>query len=237
MLPLSGHWPSPSPNPRNFEGFWRNYNILQSQRTSDMFGAALPLNEAGSALLAKRMAADSAGKPYANASSVCLPTGQPVQIDINLPFVVHQTKGWVQFIFQQYHGVWTVALDPAKQPDGAVRPYMGRSVGHWDGDTLVVETSGFKQGFWLDIAGTPASADAKFTFRIRKVHQGAQLGDWSLEIITTLDDPKYYTRPWSWATALVWRPDKGPLEEFDCEYSSNRPDYLTSSGLTPEPKD
>ena len=236
VLPLSGNWPSPSPDPRNFEGYWRQYNILASERSADMYGAKTPLNEAGRALLAKRVASDRAGKPYVNASAVCLPTGQPLQLDINLPFAIQQNKDWVQFLFQQYHGVWTVVLDPAKQPDAGARPYMGRSVGHWDGDTLVVETSGFKQGFWLDINGTPASADAKLTHRIRKVHQGSQLGDWSLEVITTLDDPAYYTRPWSWATAYVWRPDKAPLSEFDCEYTVNRPDYITSSGLVPEPK-
>jgi len=58
------------------------------------------------------------------------------------------------------------------------------------------------------------SAEAKLTNRIRKVHLGAQQGDWSLEVITTVDDPAYYTRPWSWATAYVWRPDKAPVSEL-----------------------
>ena len=199
-----------------------------------MFGAETPLNAAGRALLAKRVASDRAGKPYVNASALCLPPGQPVQLEINLPFVIYQNKDWIQFIFQQYHGAWAVVIDPAKQPDAGTRPYMGRSVGHWDGDTLVVETSGFKQPLWLDIDGTPASAAAKITQRFRKVHEGAQRGDWSLQVITTLDDPTYYTRPWSWANEYVWRPDKAPLGEYDCEYSTNQPGSLASSGLVPE---
>jgi len=237
LLPLSGNWPSPSLDPRNFEGVWRQYNILPLERSTDMYGAKTPLNEAGRALLAKRVAASRAGTPYVNASAVCLPPGQPLQLEINLPFVIYQNKDWIQFLFYQYHGAWTVVFDPAKQPDGSARPYMGRSVGHWGADTLVVETSGFKQALWLDINGTPISADAKLTHRIRKVHQGAQQGDWSLEVITTVDDPTYYSRPWSWATAYVWRPDKAPISEFDCESSVNRPDYISSSGLVPEPTD
>jgi hypothetical protein len=237
LLPLSGNWPSPSPDPRNLEGVWRQYNILSLERSTDMYGAKTPLNEKGRALLAKRVAAAHAGTPYVNASAVCLPPGPPVQLEINTAFVIYQNKDWMQFLFYQYHGAWTVVFDPAKQPDGSVRPYMGRSVAHWDGDTLVVETSGFRQGLWIDINGTPISADAKLTNRIRKVHEGAQQGDWSLEVITTLDDPTYYTRTWSWATAYVWRPDKAPISEFDCEYSVNRPDYLTTSGMVPEPND
>ena len=235
LLPLSGKWPLPSPDPRNFEGIWRQYNMLPVERSTDMYGAKTPLNEAGRSLLAKRVAATQAGTPYVNASAVCLPPGQPVQLEINLPFVIHQNKDWIQFLFFQYHGAWTVVLDPAKQPDGSARPYMGRSVGHWEADTLVVDTSGFKQALWLDINGTPISADARLTHRIRKINQGAQQGDWSLEVITTVDDPAYYTRPWSWATAYVWRPDKAPISEFDCESSVNQPDYITTSGMVPEP--
>lgn len=230
-----GNWPSPSPDPKNFEGFWYHYNPLLFQRTNDMYSAKTPLNAVGRALLAKRLASLTAGTPYLNASAVCLPTGQPLQFEINSPFVVYQNKDWLQFLFLQYHGVWTIVFDPEKQPDAGARPYMGRSVGHWDGDTLVVETSGFKQPLWLDVNGTPASADAKLTQRIRKVREGGRPGDWSLEIITSIDDPTYYTKPWSWAAVYVWRPDKAPIKEFDCEYQVNRPDYTSVSGLVPEP--
>lgn len=232
-----GNWPSPSPDPKNFEGFWYQHNPLLFQRYTDMYGAKTPLNEVGRAVLARRLESLKTGTPYLNASAVCIPTGQPLQFEINSPFVIHQNKDWLQFLFLQYHGSWTVVFDPAKQPDGDARPYMGRSVAHWDGDTLIVETSGFKQALWLDVNGTPASADAKLTQRIRKVWEGGRPGDWSLEIITTLDDPVYYTRPWSWATVYVWRPDKAPIKEFDCEYQVNRLDYTANSGLVPEPGD
>ncbi|EIZ77729.1 hypothetical protein WSK_3739 [Novosphingobium sp. Rr 2-17] len=234
VLPADGNWPVPSSDPKNFEGVWRQYNPLLVVRSTDMFGGPTPLNEAGKALLGKRVASAIAGKPNVNASAMCIPPGQPLQMEINLPFVVYQNKDWVQFVFQQYHGAWTAVFDPAKQPDGAARPYTGKSIAHWEGDTLVVETSGFKQPMWLDINGTPASANAKFTHRIRKIQQGTKLGDWILEVITTLDDPAYYTRPWSWATSYSWRPDKAPFAEYDCEYSVNRPDYVSSSGLVPE---
>jgi len=69
--------------------------------------------------------------------------------------------------------------------------YNGYSVGKWDGDTLVVESIGFKDGLWLDISGTPLTDAAKVTERFRRPNFG------TLEIAVTVDDPKAYTKPWS----------------------------------------
>ena len=122
-----------------------------------------------------------------------------------------------------------IVIDPAKAPPPG---YMGQSMGHWDGDTLVVETTGFKEGLWLDIDGTPASKNAKLTQRIRKVKSD----HWYLDVQYTLDDPTYYTRPWSWARSFSWRPDMTLFRDFDCELQTGAKGGLTP-GLVPEPKD
>src|SRR5215470_10513518 len=69
--------------------------------------------------------------------------------------------------------------------------WNGYSSGKWEGDTLVVETTGFRDDQWLDISGTPASDAMRITERFRRVNYG------NLEIELTVDDPKTYTKPWT----------------------------------------
>jgi hypothetical protein len=63
--------------------------------------------------------------------------------------------------------------------------------GHWDGDTLVVETTGFRDDVWLDVEGSPLTNTGKMTERFRRVNYG------NLEIEITVADPKAYTKPWT----------------------------------------
>src|SRR5262249_11453788 len=69
--------------------------------------------------------------------------------------------------------------------------WNGYSSGKWDGDTLVVQTSGFRDGIWLDSTGNPMTDAAKITEKFRRPDFG------HMEIEVTVDDPKAYTRPWS----------------------------------------
>jgi len=69
--------------------------------------------------------------------------------------------------------------------------FTGFSTGKWQGDTLVIETNGFKDGLWLDRSGSPLTDAAKITERFRRLNYGR------LEIEITVDDPKAYTAPWT----------------------------------------
>jgi len=69
--------------------------------------------------------------------------------------------------------------------------WNGYSTGKWDDDTLVVETTGFRDGIWLDIGGDPLTDAAKVTERFRRVDYG------HLQVEVTVDDPKAYTKPWT----------------------------------------
>jgi hypothetical protein len=227
--PLPANAPAPSPDPRNFDGTWTHGSRMVSLITTDMFGNATPLNELGRKVVNRRVQSLKDGTPFINASARCIPMGQPVQMDLSMPFQVLQSKDRLEFMFEEFHGLITVQLDPAK----ALRPgYMGSSVGRWDGDTLVVETSGFKDDFWLDVNGTPASKNAKLTQRIRKV----KTDHWYLEVIFTLEDPTFYTRPWSWARDYEWRPDMRLFREYNCEVQTGAEGGVDPS-LVPEPKD
>ena len=222
--------PQPSADPRNFDGVWTTLgSLIQFQIVADMFGNRVPFNTAGRKLMVRRVKSLVDGKPFINASSHCLPTGQPWLMDTPGQFHVFQSEDAFDIQFQEYHGFLEIVMDPAKAPPPG---YMGQSVGHWDGDTLVVETSGFKEALWVDSVGTPASRNARLTQRIRK----AKSDQWYLEVQYTLDDPTYYTRPWSWMRAYTWRPDMTLYSEYNCEFQIAVTDDR-EAGLMPEPQD
>jgi hypothetical protein len=233
--PLPADSPMPDADPHDLRGAWHHNQKLVFRMQRDMYDNPVPFTMAGAKILARRVLSAEHGKPYLNASAICRPPGQTWQLDLNMPFLTLQTKDAVEFIFEHYHGRWQVALDPAKAPRPAQKAYMGYSVGHWIGDTLVVETSDFKQPLWLDPDGTPLSANGKLIQRIRKVDNGDRAP--FLEIITTIFDPAYYTRPWSVVRTFSWQPSLAVLSEFNCEQSIGDPTTDSNAGLVPEPKE
>src|SRR5213594_5124720 len=85
----------------------------------------------------------------------------------------------------------------------------GYSIGKWEGNTLVVETTGFRDGQWLDTAGDPLTDAAKITERFRRLDFG------HMEVEITVDDPKAYTKPFTFKVKQVLVPDT-ELIEFIC---------------------
>ncbi len=230
--PLAAGAPQPSANPRDFNGAWFHDTggVLLSQMKSDMFGDPIPFTAIGKKVAERRFIGFTKGPPYINASTHCLPPGAPGQLELTFPFLIFQAKDRLDFVFEEYHGLWEIMMDPARAgPPG----YMGRSVGHWEGNTLVVQISGLKEGLWIEPLGTPISKDGKLTMRIRKVKSD----HWYLEVQNTVDDPRYYTRPWSWMKAYAWRPDMTLMHEYDCELQVGDPSVNADAGVIPEPND
>ena len=227
--PLPANAPEPPPDPRNFEGAWSHTKRLEFQIRTDMYGENVPYNAAGQKVIERRVKSLKDGTPFINASARCIPPGHPWQFDLNFPFYILQSEDRFEILFEEYHGFVQIAMDPAKAPPPG---YMGQSIGRWDGNTLVVETTGLKDAIWLDVTGTPASKDAKLTQRIRKV----KTNHWFLEIVFTIEDPTYYTRPWSWVRDYAWRPDMALFLEYNCELQTGAKNGLDSS-LVPEPQD
>jgi hypothetical protein len=88
----------------------------------------------------------------------------------------------------QYRQIFT---DGRPLPQDPNPTWNGYSVGHWEGDTLVVETVGYRDDLWLDAMGKPLTEKAKTIERIRRPNYG------NLEVEITIDDPKAYTAPWT----------------------------------------
>ena len=233
--PLPANAVLPNADPHDFQGTWYNNQPLQFRMQKDIYGGLAPYNMDGAMVIARRVNSLKDGKPFINASAICRPPGPQWQRDLNFPFMIVQNKDYVEFIFEEYHGRWYISLDPQRMPLPAEKQYTGRSVGHWDGNTLVVETSDFKQAIWLDVDGTPLSAQGKLIQRIRKVSEGGQLP--YLEIVTTIVDPANYAATWSVARSFGWIPHQAVFAEYNCEEQVGDPSVNADAGLVAEPKD
>src|SRR6266567_8033064 len=84
-----------------------------------------------------------------------------------------------------------IFLDGRELPKDPNPSWMGYSVGHWDGDTLVVESTGFNERSWLDMGGHPHTDSLRTTERYRRTSFG------HMDLQVTFDDPKAYARPWT----------------------------------------
>lgn len=152
------------------------------------FQDGLPLQPWAAELKKQRMADISKDNPDAH----CLPMGNMQFNTHPQPRKIIQTPDLILILYEGNSGVRQIFLDGRPLPGKDAEPWWyGYSTGKWDGDTLVVETAGFKPDGWLDINGSPLTDAAKMTERFRRVDYG------HLEIAITVDDPKAYTKPWT----------------------------------------
>ena len=128
-----------------------------------------------------------------NPDAYCLPMG-PIQFHMHVqPRKVIQTRDLIVIINEANSGVRQIFLDGRELPDPeeAWPWWFGYSVGHWEGDTLVVESSGYRDDVWLDYNGSPLTSSGKLVERWRRPNFGA------LEIDVTIEDPQAYTEPFT----------------------------------------
>ena len=93
---------------------------------------------------------------------------------------------------EEYNAMYRqILLDGRPLPDDPNPTWNGYSVGRWEGDTLVVDSIGFRDDLWLDFRGSPLTSAGKVRERITRPDFG------HLNIEVTVDDPKVYTRPWT----------------------------------------
>jgi hypothetical protein len=147
----------------------------------------LPYQPWAAALTKQRTADFSKDDPHAR----CLPSNIPRHYTLPHYSRVIQAPGIVVMLNEfnaSYRQIFTDARPLPADPQPA---WNGYSSGRWNGDTLVVETIGFRDDLWLDMAGNPMTSAARVTERIRRPAFGTLLIDF------TVDDPKAYTQPWT----------------------------------------
>ena len=148
----------------------------------------LPLTPWGAEVLRKRKADNSKDNPEAH----CLPMGIMQFHTQGAPRKFYQTPGALVILYEASAGIRQIFTDGRPLPDNEPQPWWyGYSTSKWDGDTLVVQTNGFRDDGWLDIWGSPLTEAAKVIERFRRPTFGR------MEIDVTVEDSKAYTRPWT----------------------------------------
>ena len=141
----------------------------------------------------------------------CLPPGPKAGIGLgNFPMKIVQTPNLVVILYEYQTIFRQIFTDGRALPQDANPTWMGYSAGHWEGDTLVVDTAGYNDRTSLDLAGHPHTEALRMTERFRRRDAS------HLELQVTLDDPKAYNKPWKLPMEFALIPD-GELIEYVCE--------------------
>ena len=154
----------------------------------------------------------------------CLPPGPKAGIGVgNFPVKIVQTPGLMMLLYEYQTIFRQVFTDGRGLPEDANPTWMGYSVGHWEGDTLVVTTAGYNDRTSIDLAGHPHTEALRLTERFQRPDAG------HLKVQITFDDPKAYTRAWTLPIQFDLVTD-GDLIEYVCENERDAQHLVGKSG-------
>jgi hypothetical protein len=169
-------------------------------------GVEVPFRPEAAALYKKRRETNSVGRP----TERCLPHSVPDAALVGYPFKIIQTPAQLVVLFEPFIDYRQIFTDSRTLPKDPQPTWMGYSVGKWEGDTLVVDSSGFNDQTWLDDGGHPHSDALHVIERFRRIDFG------HMELGITIDDPKMYTKSWTVTVPYNLVPDT-ELIEYVCE--------------------
>ena len=145
----------------------------------------------------------------------CLPAGGPRQFQMpnGFQFIEQRDLGRILVLLGGGDRNWRIIYTdgrPASQAAETVLGYYGTSVGHWEKDTLVVDSTGYNERFWMTNGGLPHTEALRLTERFTRTDLN------TLKYEVTIDDPRTYSKPWTSGWTIQWVPDKD-IEEYFCE--------------------
>jgi len=151
--------------------------------------------------------------------SRCVPPGGPRQFQMpnGFQFIEQKDFGRILVFLGGGNRNWRVIFTdgrPLGNAAEAVPSYYGFSVGRWEKDTLLVESVGYNEKFWLTTAGLPHTEALHLTERFTRTDLN------TLKYEVTIDDPRTYTRPWTGGWTIQWVPDQD-IQEYFCEDNSD----------------
>jgi hypothetical protein len=217
--------PAPrAPNGKpDLSGIWRAAELLPECSAEDCIPQAnlpadavnigrtlangLPYQPWAAALVAERTANGAKDDPHAH----CLPPNFPRGFSFPQYFKILTTPDVLVILHEFNASYRQIFTDGRPLPVDPNPTWQGYSTGRWEGDTLVVDSIGFRDDLWLDLSGSPMTSAARVTERFRRVSYG------KLEVDVTVDDPKAYTRPWTVTLKQEIVLDTDLIEEFCLE--------------------
>ncbi len=180
----------------------------------------VPFNALGKKLFDEATATNSKEDP----EGFCLPPGVPRMMYTPYPTEIFQLPERIVFVYEGGAHVWrNIWMDGREQPKDPNPDYLGYSVGKWEGDTLVVDTIGFNDRTWLDAAGHRHGEKLHVTEKFTRTDSN------TLKVEATIDDPDYYTKPWTVVTFANWYANQEILE-YICQENNRDLKHLVGQG-------
>jgi hypothetical protein len=192
-------------------GVWKLPDIADATpRIVDPKSGGAPFNSKGKQVWDERRRTQSAADPVRS----CLPPGVPRIMYTPYSMEFLQLPNRVVMIFEGgTHIFRSIPIGPKtglKHPPDPNPTYLGDSYGWWEGDSLIVDVVGFNDRSWLDSFGHPHGE------KLHVIEKYRRRDSLNLEYTATIEDPEYYTRPWTVKTAAMYRPNDR-LQEYICQ--------------------
>lgn len=206
----------------DLSGIWHaNGNRYVRDLGADLKPGDVPYQPWAKALFDSR-ADGSHGREDPDAN--CLAPGVPRIDAAPPPWKIVHGNGVIVILYEAFN-LWRQIFTDGRAPVADPNPtWLGYSVGRWDGDTLVVETTGFNGKSWLDQLGKPSTDALRVTERFHRKDFG------HMDIQVTIDDPKAYTRPWTVTLPMQLLADTEILE-FICNENNRDLEHLPGNPL------
>ena len=223
-----GWEPTPPPaDPRDFTGAWAMINGHLDLIQDD--GNQAPFTAAEAKSTERLIKAEDSGNVVTDASTQCFPHGVPrLTITPGYPIRFAYLPGEILMLHEVAHNVRIIHMDRKEAPKGTPRTFLGYSVGHWEGNTLVVETTHMNDRTRLDSV-TSHGPNLKVIERFTREKTAA--GYTNLAVGITIDDPDHFFKVFSISRKLGFRSDlantvgSDGITEYSCEENNrNEPD-------------
>jgi hypothetical protein len=197
-------------------GIWEPTPKYVRNIAADLKPEDVPMQPWAEALYKERLTgAHSWEEPDAN----CLPQGVPKIDAAPAPYkFIHMPTG-IAILYEAFTQWRQIFTDGRALPTNPNPSWWGYSVGRWDGDSLVVDTTGFNGKAWIDQVGHPTTDALRVTERFTRRNIG------QMDIQITIDDPKAYTKPWT-VTESVHLVVDSELLEFVCNENNRDLEHM-----------
>src|ERR1700678_2530601 len=188
------------------KGMWQVPYIIDMQkqgRGPDGGPVVVPFTPLGKKEFDQRTETHSKDDP----EGFCLPPGVPRMMYTPYPTEIFQLPERIVFVYEGGAHVWrNIWLDGRQQPKDPNPTYLGYSTGKWEGDTLVVDTMGLNDRTWLDAAGHGHGE------KLYVIEHFTRSDSNTLRVEATIEDPDYYTKPWTVVTFATWYANQEVME-------------------------
>jgi hypothetical protein len=155
----------------------------------------------------------------------CLPVGPSRAFTAPFPFQLVQGPAMIAFLFEYQTIYRMVYMDGRPHPPDIddYPEFMGHSIGHWEGDTLIIDTVGINERSWLDTAGHEHSAKLHLIERLQRLDEN------HLKYTVTFDDPVFFTESWSITRNFTRGKPIDRIMTYSCQENNKDVEHLQSN--------